>query len=676
MNGIMAFIKVNKPLRDAWLKKDREAIFELADWIFKHILVDLRVTHFYFIEPNRDCFLRVHKPDYYGDSIRRSTLDRSIKTKAPASGMELGPLGTLTLRLVHPWRINDRDSGYIELGVEIENMAHRLKGVLGSDLIFTVEKALLDRSRWNAGLKMMGRSGDWDLFSDVVAISQTIKAIPPEVKQFIEIHRGKNAKQILKVAYDFKHYKGGLVPLIDAGNQVIGKIVVLKDITAETELLDTLVIILITSSAVGAALITIFYFFVGGIERRLRASHDELTSEIAERKYAQNALQKAHDKMETRVKEATAELMELNEELHQQVFECESAETALRESEEKYSTLVEDALIGVYIVQDGKIRFANNKFADIFGHMREQIIGIDSLELIHPDDRPAVMEIRENRLAGRDTPSVYEVRGIRKTGETVWLLRSNTLIQYRNSPAIAGNIADITQRKEAEANLRQSEKEHRILSGRLLSAEENERKKIAREVHDSIGQALSAIKYSLENAISKYRGRISASEIKHLEAIVPITQQSIEEVRRITMDLRPSILDDLGILATINWFCREFEEIYHGITIKKEIALKEDVIPPSIKTAIYRVVQEALNNIAKHSQADLVRIQLKKVRNRIDLEILDNGIGLDMEALLAMPSPEGGFGLASMKERAKLSGGTFQLNASPEEGTRIHISWQ
>ena len=675
LSGIMEFIKENKPLQNAWLMQDRNALLQHANRIFKHILTNLHITHFYFINPNRVCFLRIHKPEYYGDTIRRCTLERSGRNMTPASGMELGPLGTLTLRVVHPWWINGKMTGYIELGVEIENMAPKLKRILGSDLIFTVSKNYLDRNSWGEGLKMMGRSGDWNKFSDFVVISQTLPEIPREIYQFMQQRDGDREKHIFNVSNGLQQYNGGFVPLIDAGNNVIGDIIVLTDITEEAGLLRALSATMMATGAVGAALFIIFYVFVGRIERRLIKSHYALTNEINERKRAQKALQQAHDKMESRVKKRTAELLQVNARLHHQVFECEQAEQALRESEEKYSTLVEDSLTGVYIVQDGKIRFVNQKFAEIFGYSRNALVGMESLELIYPEDRPMVAELREKRLHGEKAPSVYEVRGMKKDGTIIWLLRSTTLVHYRKRPAIAGNVMEITKRKLTESKLRQSEEEHRMLSGKLLSAEENERKKIARDVHDSIGQALSAIKYGLENSIRQLRGQIAGADLKTFEAIVPLTQKSIEEVRRIAMDLRPSILDDLGILATINWFCREFETIYSGIAIHKEIAVREDAIPAPLKTVIYRILQEALNNAAKHSQADHVRISLKEIDRRIELLITDNGRGFDVEEALALKPTGLGFGLASMKKRAEHSGGMFWLDAETDRGTQIRISW-
>jgi PAS domain S-box-containing protein len=397
--------------------------------------------------------------------------------------------------------------------------------------------------------------------------------------------------------------------------------------------------------------------------------------DISERKQAENELQAARDELEQRVDARTAELGETNIQLRKQVSECEQAQSALRESELKYATLVEDAVIGVYIIQDGKIEFANEKFADIYGYSKDELPGMDSLDLVHPDDRQLVKKLREKRLRGEKVPAEYESKGLRKNGDIIWVMRSFSQITYKGSPAISGIVADISKRRRAEEALRKSDKELRVLSNQLLSAEEKERKRIARELHDGIGQALSAIKFSVENAMLELRSAANPIDLGSLQAVIPLTQKTIEEVRRIVKDLRPSILDDLGILATIRWFCREFQNVYAGIQIESTIGVEENEVSPYLKTTVYRIMQEALNNVAKHSQASFVHLQLKKNRSHLNLSIRDNGRGFNLDKAMALKTSRRGFGLASMRERAELSGATFSIDTLPGKGTTIKIVW-
>jgi signal transduction histidine kinase len=254
-------------------------------------------------------------------------------------------------------------------------------------------------------------------------------------------------------------------------------------------------------------------------------------------------------------------------------------------------------------------------------------------------------------------------------------MRSYSLIHYEGRPAISGIVADRTTRRLAEDALRKSDKELRILSNQLLSAEEKERKRMARELHDGIGQSLSAIKFSVENTLRELQDRSALSDLASLEAVIPITQKTIEEVRRIVKDLRPSILDDLGILATIAWFCREFQTVYSNIQIETQIDITENDIPLPLKTTIYRVLQEALNNVAKHSEADRVQLSVQKRADKIALRVKDNGRGFDLENTISLTPSQRGFGLASMRERAQLSGAHFEIKSEIGNGTIIRVVW-
>jgi PAS domain S-box-containing protein len=181
------------------------------------------------------------------------------------------------------------------------------------------------------------------------------------------------------------------------------------------------------------------------------------------RKRAEEQLQKAHDELEQRVEERTGELARTTEQLKQELNKRKRTEEALRESEHKYSTLVESSLTGIYIDQKGKIVFANRRFAEIYGYSKEELAGMESRELVHPEDRPLTDLIRAKRVKGEEVPEEYEARGLTKDGETIWILRRNTRIDYKGKPAILGNIVDVTDRKRAEEALRDSEERYRTV---------------------------------------------------------------------------------------------------------------------------------------------------------------------------------------------------------------------
>jgi PAS domain S-box-containing protein len=240
--------------------------------------------------------------------------------------------------------------------------------------------------------------------------------------------------------------------------------------------------------------------------------------------------------------------------------------------------------------------------------------------------------------------------------------------------SMAPLIGEAVNRFKLEEELRESENRLRLLSSRLLTVQEQERKRVAHELHDGIGQMLTAVKFKVEDTLQQM-ARSRSRPKQALETIVPVIQQTVEEVRRIQMDLRPSLLDDIGILSTIGWFTREFQKVFTTLQIEKRIDILEEQVPDSLKVVIFRVIQEALNNIAKHSKADLASLSLKKSDGKLELAIGDNGQGFDLDGVRSKESPEKGFGLSSMRERTELSGGTFSIESTIGKGTTIRASW-
>ena len=229
--------------------------------------------------------------------------------------------------------------------------------------------------------------------------------------------------------------------------------------------------------------------------------------------------------------------------------------------------------------------------------------------------------------------------------------------------------------EELTAELASSNEKLRVLSTQMLTAKEDKRKRISRELHDTIGQSLSAVKFTVENVLQELEEEGSGKRVQTLESTVRMVQGAVEEVRRIQKNLRPPTLDDLGLLATISWFCREFEGVYSDIRIEREIHLEEEDVPGPLKIVIYRVMQEALNNVAKHSGTTAVHLALRQNDGRIEMEIRDNGVGFNPDEVFSRTDPERGFGLFSMKERTELSEGRFSVEAAEGTGTKILASW-
>lgn len=328
----------------------------------------------------------------------------------------------------------------------------------------------------------------------------------------------------------------------------------------------------------------------------------------------------------------------------------------------------------IVIDPDAKIKTVNQATLDILDYRENELLG-KKINMVFGKEFSSESFIDELLGKGfiRNVEKVY----FKKDGSKTPVLFSGSIMRDK-SDKIQGIVCvaqDNTERKRAEDILRRSEKERRLLSGQILAAQENERKRVALELHDGIGQSLTAIKFWVENNLKISRKKPGTFKKKGLKPVVPMIQNAIDEIRRISMDLRPSTLDDLGITATISWFSRQFQTIYSGIRIEKEVDVKEVQLPETIATAIFRVMQEALNNVAKHSEADLVHISLLKKGDSIALVIKDNGIGFSLEYELLKENYDRGYGLAGMKERTKLSGGILNVQSSEGKGTIIRALW-
>jgi signal transduction histidine kinase len=227
----------------------------------------------------------------------------------------------------------------------------------------------------------------------------------------------------------------------------------------------------------------------------------------------------------------------------------------------------------------------------------------------------------------------------------------------------------------ANASLLRAESELRLLSAALMTMQEMERKRIATELHDSIGQSLSALGFGVGVALDAARGGDTRLACDMLEKLAPQVKETIAEVRRIAMDLCPATLDDLGIVGTLSWFFREFRAIHPGLSLLTEVDLDERDVATALRTTVFRVVQEALNNVVKHARATEIHIRLWRGESDIHLEVADNGRGFNAVEMSrpGMSSPS--MGLKGMRDRVEFSAGRFRLESEPGQGTKVSASW-
>ena len=393
-----------------------------------------------------------------------------------------------------------------------------------------------------------------------------------------------------------------------------------------------------------------------------------LIEDISQQKQQERLLVDYNQELEKQLQAQSTQLKAANTRLEDEIREHMQDKVILRDSEKRYACFVENTLTGIYAVKNNRMVFCNNRFAEIFGYGRDEIYRLDLHELF-PSDK---QETASGQMTANDgTGEENTVEGTTRAGEGIWLRRSLSAIDCLSEPLILGSVIDVTAQQIAEDGLRRSERELSALSEKLLLAQEAERKRIALELHDGIGQSLSAIKFGVESALQACGEKTPQQNGKYLQSVVDKLRDAINEVRSISMGLRPSMLDDLGLVATLGWFCREFECLYPAISIKKRVGLEEFEIPDVLKIVVFRIVQEALNNIGKHSGASAVSVDLARTAGTLKLRIEDDGRGIPLQALPV----DKGLGLSSMKERAKLSSGSLTVDTAQGSGTVVQVVW-
>jgi len=367
------------------------------------------------------------------------------------------------------------------------------------------------------------------------------------------------------------------------------------------------------------------------------------------------------------------------------------AEEALHQSEENYKLLYEqsnraqelyrsllnscaDAIV-IYDME-GRAQYISDSFTHTFGWTKNDVIG-KQIPFVPESERELTMTQVYNLLSGRVARGAFETKRYRKDGRVLDVrVSASRYHDLEGKPAgMLVILSDITENKRAEEALAQSEARLRMLSTQLLTAQEHERKRVSRELHDGLGQSLTALRFKLEDAFSEPCAFGPQPQSETLSALLLAIRGLIEEVHRISMDLRPSMLDDLGILATIKWFLREFQASCSSINIEKTIRLEEREVPEALKTVLFRVLQEAFNNIAKHSRAQRVQLYLGRTDLGIELIVRDDGVGFDMNDALPPGGARRGLGIASIRERIELSGGSFNIESTKGGGTTIRALW-
>jgi PAS domain S-box-containing protein len=352
-------------------------------------------------------------------------------------------------------------------------------------------------------------------------------------------------------------------------------------------------------------------------------------------------------------------------ELEERIAERKRAEDALRESEERYRELFENANDALYVHNlEGTYISVNRAAERLSGYTREEIVGHNFTEFIASDH---IQNVRHNfcaKLAAQGETS-YEVDVIAKDGRRVPVEVSSRAI-YENGilVGVQGMARDITERKLAQDTLQ-------MFSRQLIEAQEDERRRIARELHDQIGQVLTAIKMNLHTVQQDCNATEAGSHIKdNIEAV----DQALRLVRDLSIDLRPPLLDDLGLVTALRWYVDRYAK-RTGLNVDVVIELldENERFSRELETACFRIVQEALTNIVRHAQASRVLVRLAKDEAMLFLSVKDDGVGFNIKSLRKRAPRVATLGLISMQERAHAAGGDIEIDSAPSQGTEVRL---
>lgn len=341
---------------------------------------------------------------------------------------------------------------------------------------------------------------------------------------------------------------------------------------------------------------------------------------------------------------------------------------ALAMDDVPFRGIVEQSLAGVYVVLDERFMYANDTFAAMFGYAREEFVGRRMADLVTPDSVPEVMENYWRRIAGEVGSIRYMTKGVRKDGGIVFLDLHASRVDCRGRPALAGVALDITDSVLRQQELQQSREQLRALAQHINTARELERARLAREVHDVLGGMLSSAKFDLARIARRTQGEALADLHKIAADLQVLLQDTIDTARAISNEMRPAGLDLLGLQATLRQTVERFGQ-RQGLAVTIHGEGQPQRLPPQSAMQVYRIVQEALTNVARHAHAGRLTLTMRESPAAFELRLADDGVGIGATA-----GRRGSIGLFSMAERAREIGARLQLQAAAGGGTELLLS--
>lgn len=330
-----------------------------------------------------------------------------------------------------------------------------------------------------------------------------------------------------------------------------------------------------------------------------------------------------------------------------------------------FQAIIEQSLAGIYVLQDECFCYSNATFAGMLGYRPDEMLGRHLRDFVRPDFLDEVLDRFHRRLAGNPPSMRFVTQGLHRDGRTVLIEVHGTRVLYRERPAVVGIGIEATERLRNEEELRRSREQLQELTAYTTRKLEEQRLRFARDVHDELGGMLTAIKMDATRVLR----RAESDEQRALtRGLLALTQQTIDTVKQIAEELRPSALDHLDLSLAITRDLESFTRrsgVPHRLDAERARTMR---LPPKRANAVYRVFHEGLTNVARHAGAKQVQVSLSLEPDRFVLELRDDGCGFDASA------PRGSaLGLLSMSERAREIGGDLRIESALGTGTRLRL---
>ena len=373
------------------------------------------------------------------------------------------------------------------------------------------------------------------------------------------------------------------------------------------------------------------------------------------------------NELEQKVGERTRKLATTNEALRSEIAERKLAVKAVKQAEDRTRLIIDTIPTMAWsLAPDGALEFLNQRWLDYTGLSLKE--GIEEpTRTVHPDDLSRALE---KWLVVKATSEVYEdeLRLQRADGEYRWFLVRVAPLRDEQGNIVKwfGASVDIEDRRRAEKNLEEAHRQLKLLSRRRVKVQEEERRHLARELHDQIGQALTAAKINLQAALEEP----DHAKSKRIHETTAILERLLGQVRQISLNLRPSTLDDLGLVPALRSLLDEQGRLA-SVAVRFSAKNMPENLDPEIQTTCFRIAQEAITNAVRHARSTQIRVDLSHENGNLRLQIRDNGTGFDAESAQAQTI---GLGLVGMKERAALVGGRTRIMASRGKGATVDVT--